>query len=302
MRDQAEKLRRIIDNIRKKDDSTTSTVATLPVKKLSRVIAVTSGKGGVGKTNITVNLGVTLSEMGYRVAILDADFGLANIDVLMGVIPKFTLVDVIRNKKNILEVLSDGPSNVRYISGGSGVEELVKLDAQQLLHFVKGISLLDRLTDIILIDTAAGISENVMSLLLASDEVLLITTPEPTSITDAYALIKLLASKQKSKKVKVIVNRADNQIEATDIFNKLNTVSKRFLSMELDSFGFVLNDECVSKAVKMQKPFSICFPKCSAAKMIKEISEKLTSGDKELSVQAPGMKNFISRLVKIISA
>lgn len=301
MMDQAEKLRKIIDNIRKGNSEDEIKKPEDTSSKMSRVLAITSGKGGVGKTNITVNLAVSLSELGYRVAVLDADFGLANIDVLLGIIPKYNLVDVIKSRRNILEALCEGPGNIKFISGGSGVEELTKLDNEQLLTFIKNIALLDKLTDIILIDTAAGISENVMSFLLAADEVFLITTPEPTSITDAYALIKLISKKEKDKKVKVIVNRAENQKEANEIFDKLSGVSKRFLSMELENFGFVHNDDAVPKAVRMQKPFSISFPRSMATKTLKEISKKIVEQKKEENGASVGMKNFINKLLKAIS-
>lgn len=220
MKDQADRLRQIIDNLKLRQAMNQAALLAGIKKKTARVITVTSGKGGVGKTNITINLAIALSELGKRVIILDADFGLANIDVLFGIVPQFTLVDVINNKKNILEVLADGPKNIKFISGGSGVEELVKLEKAQLERFVENISLLDKLADIILIDTGAGLSENVMSFVMAADEVLLVTTPEPTSITDAYALIKMVSNRNREKVIKVIVNRAENVGEADDILNK----------------------------------------------------------------------------------
>jgi flagellar biosynthesis protein FlhG len=212
MKDQAEKLRQVIDNLKSRQAASQAAMPVPPVKRSARVITVTSGKGGVGKTNITINLAIALSEMGKKVVILDADFGLANIDVLFGIVPRHSLVDVIKNRKNILEILSEGPMNTRFISGGSGVEEMVKLDRAQLQKFVENISLLDKIADVILVDTGAGLSENVMSFVMAADEVLLVTTPEPTSITDAYALIKMVSNRDREKKIKVIINRAEKLI------------------------------------------------------------------------------------------
>ncbi|MDP4093817.1 MAG: MinD/ParA family protein [Bacillota bacterium] len=302
MRDQADKLRQIIDNLKEKQINNQENLPAASPKKNARVITITSGKGGVGKTNITINLAIALSELGLRVAILDADFGLANIDVLFGIVPKNTLVDVVYGRKNILEVLSDGPKNIKFISGGSGVEELVKLDKTQVEKFVENIGLLDKLSDVILIDTAAGLSDNVMSFVMAADEVLLITTPEPTSITDAYALIKMVAHRDKDKIIKVIVNRADSAAEANDLLTKLSVVAEKFLSIKLSPLGYILQDDSVSKAVKMQQPFTMSFPKSQASRLIKEISRKLAEISREkLTNDNNGIKGFVSRLLGFIN-
>ncbi|MGE5613901.1 MAG: P-loop NTPase, partial [Bacillota bacterium] len=206
MMDQADKLRQAIDNLKKKQSVRQEVLLVPPKKRTARVITVTSGKGGVGKSNITINLAIALSEQGYRIVILDADFGLANIDVLFGIAPRYTMLDVIKNQKSILEILADGPKNTRFISGGSGVEDLVKLEKQQIMRFIDNMSFLDKIADIIIVDTGAGLSENVMSFVTAADDVVLVTSPEPTSITDAYALIKMLSGIDKNKKVRVVVN------------------------------------------------------------------------------------------------
>jgi len=298
MMDQADKLRQVIDNLKLKQAVNQVLAPVQQVKRSARVITVTSGKGGVGKTNITVNLAIALSEQGLRVVIMDADFGLANIDVLFGIIPKFSLVDVIKNKKSILEILSEGPKNIKFISGGSGVEDLVKLDRIQVLKFVENMALLDKLADIIIVDTGAGLSENVMSFVMAADEVLLVTTPEPTSVTDAYALIKMVSNRDKTKKIRVIVNRAEDNNEANDILNKLILVSEKFLGIVLEPAGYILHDEAVVKAVKRQQPFLISFPKCQAAKNIKEISTKLIETGKTADIpQNSGIRGFLNRLV-----
>lgn len=302
MMDQAERLRQIIDNLKLRQAVSQANLLSNFRKKTARVITVTSGKGGVGKTNVTVNLAIALSELGNRVTILDADFGLANIDILLGIIPKYTLVDVIYNEKNILEVLSDGPKNIKFISGGSGVEELVKLDKHQLEKFVSNISLLDKLSDVILIDTGAGLSDSVMSFVMAADEVLLVTTPEPTSITDAYALIKMVSNRDKNKTIKVVVNRAESAGEANDILNKLSIVTEKFLTLKLHPLGFILQDDMVIKAVKMQQPFSLSFPKSQAAKHIKEISKKLIdSKNDKTNTENTGIKSFVSKLVNLLN-
>lgn len=303
MMDQAEKLRQAIDNLKLRQAAVQAEKKLPMVKRTARVITVTSGKGGVGKTNITINLAIALSEQGYRVIILDADFGLANIDVLFGIIPKYTLLNVIKDEKNIMEILSDGPMNTRFISGGSGVEDLVKLDKQEILKFVEKMALLDKLADIIIVDTGAGLSENVMSFIMAADEVLLITTPEPTSITDAYALIKMVSNRDKTKKIRLLVNRTENSEEANDVLNKLVLVAEKFLGISLVPTGYIMHDDAVVKAVKQQKPFLISFPKSQAARNIREISARLTEKSNTEEVQhSSGIRGFLNKLVGFMRA
>jgi len=274
MMDQAERLREIINNLKQKQNVDGTGLPYMISKKNARIISVTSGKGGVGKTNISLNLAIALSEMNLRVVIIDADFGLANIDVLLGITPKYTLVDLIRENKNIIEVLANGPNNIKFLSGGSGVEELIKLNNVQLQRFVNNISMLDRIADIVIVDTGPGLSENVMGILMAADEIILITTPEPTSITDAYAR------------------------EADDIINKLLLVADRFLSMEIISLGYILQDDYVVKAVKSQKPFSLSYPKSEASRYIFEISKKLLGNPDDTLINSDnGIKVFINRFV-----
>ncbi|RCX15532.1 flagellar biosynthesis protein FlhG [Anaerobacterium chartisolvens] len=303
MNDQADKLRQIIDNLRSRQNTNYAAVAQAAEKKSAKVVTVTSGKGGVGKTNITINLAISLSEMGYKVIILDADLGLANIDVLFGINPRDTLVDVIHGRKSILEVLADGPKDVKFVSGGSGVEDLVKMDKEQLDNFVGNIAMLDKLADIILIDTGAGLSDSVMSFVMAADEVILVTTPEPTSITDAYALIKMVVGRDKDKVIRVVVNRAEDENEASEILGRLSMVAKRFLSIELKSLGYVLQDQMVIKAVKLQKPFTLSFPKSHASRLVREISRKLMEERKIAAGNGQtGVKGFVSRLVKFLNS
>jgi flagellar biosynthesis protein FlhG len=307
MNDQADRLRQIIENLKQRQLTDKEYTSENAVKRSAKVITVTSGKGGVGKTSISINLAIALAELGCRVVLIDADFGLANIDVLMGITPKYTLADVINNKKNILEVLEDGPKNIKFISGGTGVEELVRLDKKQLDKFIENISFLDRIFDIILIDTGAGLADSVMSCVMAADEILLVTTPEPTSITDAYALVKMVSNRDGNKVIKVIVNRADSITEANDILNKLTLVAEKFLRIKLNPLGYILQDDTVVKAVKIQQPFFICFPKSHAAKYIREISIKLVeekreeSSLKEGTQGHTGIKGFINRFVNFMN-
>jgi flagellar biosynthesis protein FlhG len=303
MIDQAEKLRQAIDNLKKKQSARQEALPAPQRKRSSRVITVTSGKGGVGKSNITINLAIALSEQGFRIVILDADFGLANIDVLFGIVPQYTMLDMIKNQKSIIEILADGPKNTRFISGGSGVEDLVKLERQQIMRFIDNISFLDKIADIIIVDTGAGLSENVMSFVTAADDVVLVTSPEPTSITDAYALIKMLSNIDRHKKVRVVVNRAESSKEANDVLNKLVLVAEKFLGMNIEPAGYILNDDAVIRAVKQQKPFILSFPKSHAARGIMDISMKLANrsvtGE---TAQDQGIRGFFNKLVEYLKA
>lgn len=300
MKDQAERLREIIRGIKdsKEDEKGTDKITNRPA---SRVITITSGKGGVGKTNFTVNLGIIFAQMGLRVVIIDADLGLANVDVVMGKMSKYNLSDVINSSKDILEILEEGPNGVKFISGGSGVQELVKLDKTQLVDLLMKLGKLDTEADIVLIDTGAGLSENVISFVHAAREVILITTPEPTSITDAYALIKTITNKDKKKNIKVVVNRADNPTEAFNILDKLSAVTQKFLGIKLHKLGYIINDTSVSKAVKIQQPFVLSFNKSEASRNMNDIALTLMD-NKELSANSvSGIKMFISKLTNLFN-
>ena len=292
MKDQADKLRQIIDNI--KHGEAGAAVA----EPTARVITVTSGKGGVGKTNITANLALTFCEMGYRVIIIDADLGLSNIDVMLGIIPKYTLADVINNNAPIMDVITGGPNNVKFISGGSGIEEMTRLDDIQMEKILNNLSELDKNFDIILIDTGAGISDNVLKFAIAADEVLIIVTPEPTSVTDAYAMIKALANRSGNISFKLIINKAETENEARDVFNRLSMVTAKFLGVSLTLAGFLLYDPSVVKAVKMQRPFTISFPGAASSKSIKDVAFALTGSVADSRAQT-GISGFLNKLIKI---
>lgn len=302
--DQAEKLRSIINslnNIKPNSEGTQESMG-VSMRKKTRVITVTSGKGGVGKTNVSINLALLLSEAGNRVVVIDADFGLANVDVVLGIMPEYTLLDVIKDDKEIVDILTEGPNNLKFISGGSGVEELIKLEKWQLDKFMEKMSQLDEIADIIIIDTGAGLHDNVLSFVMAADEVILVTTPEPTSITDAYALIKMVSRMDKNKKLRIVVNRAEDNEEAGQILKKLVLAAEKFLSYKIEALGFVLNDPTVTKAVKMQQPFIISFPKCPASKYVRDIANKLIQSYEEKDAQpAGGIKGFVGRLMKLLN-
>ncbi|MDR3120328.1 MAG: MinD/ParA family protein [Clostridiales bacterium] len=279
-------------------------VSALPIKARrggpARVFTVTSGKGGVGKTNVSINLAIALSDLKYKVAILDADFGLANVEVLFGLIPKYKLLDAIHNEKTISEIVCDGPRGVKFISGGSGVEELVRLDDEQIAALISGLSGLDEEFDVIIIDTGAGLSETVVGMSLAADEVLLVTTPEPTSVTDAYALIKTLVARDRDKTVRLIVNRAESALEAADIMSKLSQVSEKFLDLKLHKLGYILNDPLVVRSVKQQQPFLIGFPQSKISRSVREIALRLMERTAFAPEKGRGLAGFFGGISKFL--
>lgn len=268
----------------------------------SRVITVTSGKGGVGKTNFSLNLAIQFSKFNKRVVIIDADFGLANIEVLFGILPKYNLADVLRGERDVEEVLTDGPMGIKFISGGSGLKELSNITEKQLNYFINNFSYLDAISDIIIIDTGAGISKSVVNFIKASDETIIVTTPEPTSVTDAYALIKTIKEESHNNKIpdfKVVVNRVDDDEEGNDIYNKISRASGKFLGVPLQNLGYIPYDKFLVKAVKHQEPATICFPNCEFTKAIENISKRLMNIKVGQSPEENGIRGFMKRLVNI---
>jgi len=264
--DQADELRKKVELLKEQVSS-------------SRVIAVTSGKGGVGKTSISVNLALQLQEQGKKVVILDADFGLANVEVMLGIRPQYNLADLIFKNKSIEEIITEGPMGIGFISGGSGVQDLVNLDKEKLKKLIAKLVKLDSLYDIVIIDTGAGISDSVIEFVLSSPEVLLVVTPEPTSITDAYSLLKAVNRKKEfdreQKSIKVITNRVENMEEGKEIYDKISIVVTKFLNIQLEYLGYIPQDKKVANAVIEQKPIYISAPNSEPAIRIKSICNKL---------------------------
>ncbi len=265
--DQAERLRNII----KKQE-----LQAEEKERIAKVITVTSGKGGVGKTSLSVNLAIQLSKMGKRVVIFDADFGLANIEIMLGVRPVYNLADLMYRGKSIEDIITYGPENIGFISGGSGINELANLSRDQVVSLIHRLADLDRIADVIIVDTGAGISDTVLEFVAASEEVLLVATPEPTSITDAYALLKTLnrkASYQPDKTVvKMIANQVIGERDATELFEKLGVVVSKFLDIEVEFIGSVPYDKAMQRAIMHQAPVSIDSPEAEATKAIRKIA------------------------------
>ncbi|MBQ9983204.1 MAG: MinD/ParA family protein [Lachnospiraceae bacterium] len=264
--DQADKLREKVELLKEQAPS-------------SRVIAVTSGKGGVGKTSLSVNLALQMQAQGKKVVILDADFGLANVEIMLGIRPQYNLADLIFNNKSIEEIITEGPMGVGFISGGSGVQDLVNLDKEKLKSLIAKLVKLDSLYDVIIIDTGAGIADSVIEFVLSSPEVLLVVTPEPTSITDAYSLLKAVNRKKEfnreQKSIKVVTNRVNNVEEGQEIYDKISIVVSKFLNIQLEYLGYIPFDKGLTNAVVEQKPISMQAPNSDASLRIKGICGKL---------------------------
>lgn len=249
----------------------------------ARVLTITSGKGGVGKSNTAVNLAVQLSRLGKRVIIFDADIGLANVEVMFGAIPKYNLSDVLYKGMSMSDIITKGPMNIGFISGGSGVVGLNNLTREQIIGVVQKLSELDSLADIILIDTGAGISDSVMEFVIASPEVLLITTPEPSSLTDSYSLIKTLYRNldfnYKDTVINVIANRVNSAADGQAVYDKLSSVVSQFLNWNINYLGLVPQDTNIEKAVRQQQVVSIYDPQAPSAQAFAKIAESLVSGE-----------------------
>ncbi len=245
----------------------------------ARVLAVTSGKGGVGKTSISVNLAIEIAKMGKRVVILDADFGLANVEVMLGIRPRFGLLDLIHEHMDIRDIITKGSNDIGFISGGSGVAELAALDNDSIKLLISELGKLDKMYDVVIIDTGAGITDSVMEFVMVSPEVLLVVTPEPTSITDAYSLLKVLRKKENFnplyKTIHVVSNRVNSMGEGEEIYNKINTVSSKFLNTKLHFLGSVPQDKNASMAIIEQKPVVLSYPASQVAKSISALAGRL---------------------------
>ncbi|MBI5491387.1 MAG: MinD/ParA family protein [Deltaproteobacteria bacterium] len=240
-----------------------------------RVIAVSSGKGGVGKTNSVVNLAVALSEMGKKVLLLDADLGLGNLDVLLGLAPRYNMGHLLRGEKTIGDILVDGPAGIKILPASSGVQELTNLSLEQRLTLKSHLESAGMDMDVLIIDTGAGISNNVLFFNMAADEIVVVVTPEPTSITDAYALMKVLCKRHGERKFKLLVNTARSRKEAMEVYRKLSLVAERFLNISVDYLGCVLNDENVQRSVLRQKAVMELYPDSAASLCFKEIADAI---------------------------
>ncbi len=264
-----------------------------------RIVAVTSGKGGVGKTNISVNLALALIELGYRVLLIDVDLGLANADIILGISPEFNLTHVLTGQKRISEILTNGPNGLKILAGGSGLYDIANLSSSRLDAFARAIEGLNDF-DFVILDTGAGIHKNVVSFAVAASEVLVVTTPEPTSITDAYGVIKVILQRNPESSIHVVVNMAHSPQEAELAAEKLNTVSRQFLGKEIHYAGYILYDHQVVNSVAEQRPVLLAYPSSMTSRAIRRIGQGLVGA--ELS-EPPGqnrIQRFFHRVHRLL--
>ncbi|MFO8086019.1 MAG: MinD/ParA family protein [Desulfobacterales bacterium] len=267
--DQAETLRALSHEFEEKKQ------AKIKGLKTARVLSITSGKGGVGKTICVANLAVAMAKRGYRVLIIDADLGLANIDLHFGLNPKFNLNHFFAGQKQLQEILVEATDGIMILPAGSGFQQYTHLNSGQKNRLMEEINLLHGRFDVVLIDTEAGISENVTYFILAAQEIIVVTTPEPTALSDAYALMKLLSTMFNEKRFKLIVNSVVSENEALDAYQKLTLVSSRFIDISIDFLGAIPMDKRFIDSICKQKPLVELYPKTKPSQAFSEIVENI---------------------------
>jgi flagellar biosynthesis protein FlhG len=278
MEDQAEKLREIMKNKKENLVVTKSASVKTNVKasEKARIITVTSGKGGVGKTNLSVNMALAFARLGKKVIVMDADLGLANVNVMLNMIPKYNLYHVIKKQKTIREILVETEYGISIVAGASGFSQIANMGEEDRNYFISELDTLPN-ADIIIIDTSAGVSSNVLDFIAAADDAVIITTPEPTAITDAYGIIKIIATEYDSFNMglKLVVNRAKGAAQAKGVADRMINIAGQFLNLKVDYLGFIYDDVSVPHAVLRQKPFMVVDPKCKASICVQHIVERM---------------------------
>lgn len=293
MEDQVKELRELMGNNdsyqSKSSDSSQSSHKT-------RVIAITSGKGGVGKTNIAINMSIAYAQLGKKVILIDGDLGMANVNVLLNVVPQYNLMQVINKQKTMDEIILDTELGFKFIAGANGFSKIANLSVEELDYFAQQFSQLSN-ADIIIIDTGAGIANNVLQFVGAADEVYVVTTPEPTAITDAYGMIKIITTElsERNINIKLLVNKVHSAEEGKKISDRIITIVGQFLNYKIDYIGFVYDDSVVSASVLRQKPFMIVNPTSKPAQCIKHIVGRIEKTDLGSS---EGVNSFLRKFLR----
>ncbi|NMM51226.1 MinD/ParA family protein [Paenibacillus aquistagni] len=293
MMDQAQALRKLVQRASQDNDSKQAEQKP----HTPRVITVTSGKGGVGKSNFTLNFGIMLQEEGMRTLIFDADIGMANIDVLIGSPSSLSLYHVLNGSKRLEEIVQVGPSGIHYVPGGSGFKELHEMPSASLERFLDELSEWSERYDVILFDTGAGLSKETIRFVAAADETFVITTPEPTAIADAYALIKVVHTQFPETSFRIVVNRVIDWSEGKQTSERLISVARRFLQLELPVLGYLHDDPHVMQAVKKQTPFTLLYPNIQVSKQMRQLA-KVFLYDQEQQKSTKGISGFIHRWLR----
>lgn len=288
MTDQAQGLRDMLD------------LKRAPNVKETRIITVTSGKGGVGKSNFTLNFALSLQAAGHKVLVFDADIGMANIDVLMGVRAPYSLYHLLKREKRLQEIIHIGQNGLLFIAGGSGFHDLLQLSDEDLDYFAEEVQQLNGEVDFILFDTGAGLTKETLRFILAAQETIVVTTPEPTSITDAYAIIKMVSQVDKNIDFKLVINRVSDRKEGRETADKIRLVAHQFLDVEVSTLGFVAEDTHVTKSVKKQVPFTIAYPHCAAARNINELTYAFLRKRQPRFKRTSGIGGFLRRMVNAL--
>lgn len=288
--DQAQKLRELVMERKSQEEKPSS----------CQIITVTSGKGGVGKTNLAANLAISFATMGKRVLVLDADLGLSNLNIILGIVPapKYNIYHLIAGEKSIADVMVNGPCGIKLISGALGITKLTNLSHKNKQNLINSFTELDGLIDIIIIDTSAGLSAPVLLFILAADQVVLITTPEPTAIIDAYGIMKAVAFKSIDVDIKLVINRITNITEGKKSADRMVEIVSQFLGMHIETIGYIFEDSCVSKSVMTQLPFFLAYPKSKATECIYHIRNRLANIPEPGEYEG-GVPKFFKRLFGI---
>ncbi len=293
MKDQANKLREMAINLKNQIEAEIGRE-----NRLTRVIVISSGKGGVGKSTLALNLSLELSSLGKKVILMDGDLGMANIDIMLGLVPQYNLYHFIRDQKSLKDIIINGPSGLKIIPGGSGINELANLGDEELNRILREMGRLDGEYDFMIIDTGAGISNNVIRFLLAADDVIILTTPDPTSLTDAYGIVKSITMIGYSGDIYLVVNRVSKESEGILVAQKFKVVSQKFLELDIKILGYILQDPQVELGIRRQEAFIQLFPKTIAAKNIMSIAGKLIDDEADAhqtETRTGGIRGFIKK-------
>ena len=296
MTDQASRLRNLLEEMSEEEVGAKKIGELgLNVEKDTRVIAITSGKGGVGKTNLAVNLAIAMQTAGKKDLLIDADIGMANVNVLMGRVTNRSLVDLLEDEIELEDVVEEGLEGVKYISGVAGFETALNVNRSEQRKIHRKLGRVSELADVIIVDTGAGLSRYVIEFILAANEVLLVTTPEPTALADAYTVVKAYSKYSKKRSIKLVVNRIRDEEESFEVIERLNQTTQKFLKLSVECLGYIYEDRAVRVAVKNQEPFILSKPNSPASRCVSELARSLLTGADMESV-SKGWRAILDRI------